>query len=51
MTQLLHPHETDAVSTVQESGWVSGPAWIGLVNLTPPEFKLLTLQSVGSCYI
>jgi hypothetical protein len=51
MTWLLHPHETDTVSTVQESGWGSGPAWIGLVNLTPPEFELLTLQFVGSCYI
>ena len=51
MTWLLHPHETDTVSTVQESGWGSGPAWIGLVNLTPPEFELLILQSVGSCYI
>ena len=51
MTRLLHPHETDAVSTVQECRWASGPAWIGLVNLTPPEFELLTLQSVGRCYI
>lgn len=51
MTQLLHPHETDAVSTLQESGWDSEPAWIGLVNLTPPEFELLTLQSIWSSYI
>jgi len=50
MTQLLHPCETDTVSTVQESGWSSGPARIGLVNLTPQEFELLTLQYVGSCY-
>jgi len=51
MNRLLHTHETDTVSTVQEPGWALGPAWIGLVNLTPQEFEHLTLQYVGSCYI
>jgi hypothetical protein len=35
MPWLLKSYERDAVLIVQETGWVSGPIWMGLENLTP----------------
>ena len=31
--QPLYPHETEAVPTVQEVGWATGPVWTGAGKL------------------
>jgi len=34
------PRERDLVLSVQEAGWVPGPGWMGVENLTPSELQL-----------